>query len=89
MYLFDSKIVSRGYHVYRNSTWQNMKPGQKLQEERQTNNSSKSINSYASAIKIKQQFFDTCSRHCYFFMEEGDNITGYLISTIYTLGQKR
>ena len=67
------------------------KPGRKLKVERETNNSSKSIDSYAYAIKIKHQFFDTwltvqhipreISCHCYFFMEEGGNITGNLIST--------
>ena len=34
MYPFDSKITSRGYHVYHNSTWQNAKPGHKLKMER-------------------------------------------------------
>ena len=92
MFSFDSEIAFRGYHVYRNSTWQNAKSGHKLKVERDTNKSSKSIDPYASAIKIKHQFFDTwltvghipreLSRHCYFFMEEGGNITEHLISKI-------
>ena len=36
MYSFGSKIESRGYYVYCNSTWQNAKPG-KLKVERKTN----------------------------------------------------
>ena len=93
MYSFDSKIASRGYHVYRNSTWQNAKSGDKVKVEIETNKSSKSINPYACAIKIKHKFFDTwltvghipreISRHCYFFLKEGGNITGHLICTNY------
>ena len=69
------------------------KPGHKLKVEIETNKSSKSIDPYACAIKIKHQFFDTwltvrhipreISRHCYFFIEEGGNITEHLIFTIY------
>ena len=43
MYSFDSKIAPRGYHMYSHSTWQNVKPGQKLKVERETNKSLKSI----------------------------------------------
>ena len=66
-----------------------------MKVERETDKSSKSIDPYASAIKIKHQFFDTwltvrhISReilgHCHFFMEEGGNITGHLISTTYKI----
>ena len=92
MYSFASKITSRGYHVCRNSTWQNAKPGHKLKMERQTNKLSKSVDPYVCAIKIKLQFFDTwltvghilreVSLHYYFFME-GGNITRHLISKTY------
>ena len=51
---FDSKIASRGYHVYRNSTWQDAKSGDKVEVEIEANKSSKSIDPYACAIKIKQ-----------------------------------
>ena len=59
--------------------------GHKLKVERETNKLSKSFDPYTCAIKIKHQLFDTwltvghfqrkISRHCYFFMEEGGNIT--------------
>ena len=91
MYSFDGKIASRRYHVYRNSTWQNAKPGHKLKVERETNKLSKSIDPYACAIKIKHQFIDTwltvghipreISCLCYFFVEKGGNITEHFIST--------
>ena len=93
MYSFDSKIACIGYHVYRNSTWQNAKPGHKLKVEREMNKLSKSIDPYACAVKIKHQFFDTwlvmsyiprvVSCHCYFFMKESGNITGHSISITY------
>ena len=77
MYSFDSKIASRGYHMQCNSTWQNAKSGDKVKVEIETNKSSKSIDPYACAIKIKHKFFDTwlakrhilreTSRHFHFF----------------------
>ena len=45
--------------MYHNSTWQNTKSSHKSKVERETNKSSKSIDQYACAIKIKHQFFDT------------------------------
>ena len=93
MYLFDSKVASRWYHVYRNSTWLNAKPGHKMKVERETNKLSKTIEPYACAVKMKHQFFDTwltvqhipreISCLSYFFMEEGGNITRHLVSTTY------
>ena len=59
MYSFDSKIASRGYHVYRNSTWQNVKSGDKVKVEIKMNKPSKSIDPHACTIKIKHKFFDT------------------------------
>ena len=56
MYSFDSKIASKGCYVYRNSTWQNAKSGDKVEIE--THKSSKSIDPYACAITIKHNFFD-------------------------------
>ena len=77
MHSFDSKIPSRGYHVYRNSTWLNANSGDKVKVEIETNKPSKSIDPYACVIKIKHRFFDTwltvghipreISCHCYFF----------------------
>ena len=77
--------------MYRDSTWQNAKPGHKLKVERETNKSSKSISLYACAIKTKHQFFGTwfsmrhipreTSRPCCFIVVS--NITGYYICTTY------
>ena len=79
--------------MYRNSTWQNAKSGDKMKVEIETKKSSKSIDPYACPIKIKHKFFDTwltvghipreISRHCYFFLKECGNVTGHLICTNY------
>ena len=63
--------------MYRNSTWQNAKSGDKVKVEIETHKSSKSTDPYSCAIKIKHKFFDAwltvghiprkTSRHCYFF----------------------
>ena len=93
MFSFDKRIASRGYHVYRNSSWKNAKASQRVTVEKETSATSKSIDPYACAIKIKNRFFDNwitvghipreISGHYYFFMKEGDEISGYLVSTNY------
>ena len=93
MYSFDCKIASRGYHLYRNSTWQNAKPGDKVKIEIEANKSLKSIDPYTCVIKIKHKFFDTwlivghisreLSSYRYFCLKEDGNITGHLICTNY------
>ena len=79
--------------MYYNSTWQNAKSGDKIKVQIETNKSLKSVNPYACAIKIKHKFFDTwltmgyipreISRHCYFLLKDGGNISGHLICTNY------
>ena len=93
MFSFDKITASRGYHVYRNSSWYNAKPGQRVKAEKATSATSKSIDPFACAIKIKNRFFDNwitvghipreTLHHCYFFMKEGGEISGYLVSTNY------
>ena len=79
--------------MYRNSSWKNAKAGQRVKIEKDTSATSKSIDPYARAIKIKNRFFDNwitvghipreISHHCYFFMKEGGEISGCLVSTNY------
>ena len=93
MFSFDKRIASRGYHVYRNSSSKNAKAGQRLKVEKKTSATSKSIDPYACAFKIKNRFLDNwitvghipreILRHCYFFMKEGGEISGYFVSTNY------
>ena len=62
MFSFDKRIASRGYHVYRKSSWKNAKAGQRVKVEKETREA---------------------SRHYYFFMKEGSEISGFLVSTNY------
>jgi len=90
-----AKIASRGYHEYRNSTWRNAKAAESKSRkvEKETSATSKSIDTYACAIKIKNRYFENwitvghipreISRHCYFFIKEGGQISGHLVSTNY------
>ena len=90
---FNSKIAARGYHVYKNTTWKNAKVGQNVQVQVETNKSSKEIDPYACAIRIKNHFFENwmtvghipreISRHCYYFIKEGGSISGHLLSINY------
>lgn len=45
--------------VFRNSTWQSVKPGQNVKVKMKTNKSSKAVHPYVCVIKTKYQFFDT------------------------------
>ena len=93
MFSLDKRIASTGYHVYRNSSWKNAKAGQRVKIEKETSTTSKSIDPYACAIKIKNRFFDNwitvghilreISCNCYFLMKEGGEISGYLVSSNY------
>ena len=62
MFSFDKRIASRGYHVYRKSSWKNAKAGQRVKVEKETRET---------------------SRHYYFFMKKGSEISGYLVSSNY------
>ena len=90
---FDNKIAARGCHVYKNATWKNAKAGQEVKVQVETNKSSKESDPYACAIKVKNNFFDNwmtvghipreISRHCFYFIQEGESISGQLLSTNY------
>ena len=56
MFSFDKRIASRGYHVYRNSSWKDPKAGQRVKVEKETSAKSKCIDPYACAIKVKNRF---------------------------------
>ena len=89
MYSFDAKIASRGFHVYKESTWKNAKIGEKVKVEVETNKKSITVDPYACAIRVKHRFFDTwvsvglipreISRHVYFFIKvEGGLVHGHV-----------
>ena len=84
---FQATIASRGYHVYKETTWSNAKVNEKVKIEIGTNPSSIAIDPYACAVKAKEKYFDRwktfdhvpreISRYIYFYIKkESGKITG-------------
>ena len=48
---FKTKVASRGFHIYKNTTWENVSIGQEISVQWETNEDSKKIDPYCSAIK--------------------------------------
>ena len=93
-YSFDSIIASRGYHVYKETSWSNAKVGEEVKVEVQTNPRSIAKDPYSCAIKAKHEYFVSwktvghipreISRYVYFFIkEEGGRVSGKLKSLSY------
>ena len=94
MYSFKAKIASRGYHVFKETSWSNAKEGDEVKVDLETNKSSKKIYPYACAVRAKEEYFKgwktvghiprEISRHVYFFIKsEGGSVSGTVISTKY------
>ena len=93
-YSFTATVASRGYHVYKNTSWTNAKVGEKVTVEMETKKSSLEVDPYACAIKIKNRFFDSLitvghipreiSWHVHFFIKtEGGKVIGHVKSLTY------
>ena len=54
---FQAKIASRGYHVYKNTTWVDAREGDEVQVEIKTNKESMKVDPYAWAIRVNERFF--------------------------------
>ena len=89
---FQAKVASRGYHVYKETTCRNAMKNEKVTVAIGSNEASKQIDQYCSAIQIKSvESFVTVghihrdiSRHCNFFLkEDGEEINGNVFSTTY------
>ena len=89
---FSSKIASRGYHVYMNTTWQNAFVGERVWVQIENNLTSKQIDPYCCAVNINSggslvtvgHVPREISRFVYFFIrDEGGNVEGTLLSTRY------
>ena len=91
---FEPLFASRGYHVYKNITWENAKVGDKVAVEIETNEYSKRVDPFCCAIKTlfnSSRKLETVghiprevSRHVYFFIkEEGGRVDGSVLSTSY------
>ena len=92
-YSFKAQIASSGYHALKETTWNNVKEGDSVRVDLETNTLSKNVDPYACAICAKNQFFNTRRTvghipieisHVYYFVKtEGGFINGSVISTKY------
>ena len=93
-YNFQATIASRGYHVYKETTWSNAKVNEKVKTEIETNQSLIVTDPYPCAVKAKNKYFDRwktaghvpreISRYIYFFIKkENGKITGNVKSLNY------
>ena len=89
---FQTKVPSRGFHIYKNTTWENVNIGQEVPVQLESNEDSKKIDPYCCAIKtMASGKLETVghiprevSRHTYFYIkEEGGRIDGSVLSTRY------
>ena len=93
-YSFKAQVAARGFHVYRNITWTDVKHGDSVSVEIETNEESKKVDPYSYAIKglvgqppqlktvglIPREI----SRHVFFFLkDENGRIEGTVHSTKY------
>ena len=92
--LFQGKIISCGYHVFKETTWNNVKEGDTVTVDLKTNQLSMNVDLYSCAICVKNQFFNLCktvghipwkiSRRVYYFIKtKGGSVNGSIISTKY------
>ena len=52
VYSFQAKIAACGYHVYKNLAWSNVKQGDFVTEEIETDKASKKIDPYTVLLKL-------------------------------------
>ena len=50
---FKAKITSRGYHVFKETTWNNVKEGDSVKVDLENNKLSKNVDPYACGICAK------------------------------------
>ena len=89
---FQTKVVLRGFHIYKNITWENNNIGQVISVQLEMNEDSKKIGLYYCATKTmvsgKQETASHIPRevstHTYFYIiEKGRRIYGSVLSTGY------
>ena len=51
IFSFQTKVASRGFHIYKNTTWENVNIGQEISVQLETNEDSKKIDPYCCALK--------------------------------------
>ena len=96
VYSFQATVSAQGYHVYKNTTWDQAKVGDKVLVEIESDKNSKEIDPYCCSIRtsVNQQIKTVghipreISRHVYFFVkDEHGHIDGTVKSIDYSLSQ--
>ena len=93
-FYFKAIIASRGYHVYKETSWSNAKINEEVKVELEKNTRSLSTDRNACTIKTKNPYFNgwktvghiprEISHYVYFFIkEENENVSGTLKSLKY------
>ena len=81
---FQIKVASRGFHIYKNTAWENNNIGQEISVHLETNEDSKKIDSYCCAIKtMVSGKLETVGHVPKGIKEEGRRIDGSVLSTRY------
>ena len=89
---FYMKDASLGFHIYQNSTWENVNIGHEISVQLETNKDSKKFDPYCCAMKsMVSEKLETVghiqrevSRHTYFYIkEEEGHIHGSVLPTRY------
>ena len=78
VYSFRARVAAPGYHVYKNTTWDQTKVGDKVLVEIESDKKSKEIDPYCCSIRtlVNQQIKTVghiprkISRHIYFFLKD-------------------
>ena len=78
-FTFTATVASKGYHIYKTTSWINAKDGDKATVELETTASSSETDPYACAIRIKNKYFSNLktvgpiprkiSQHVHYFIK--------------------
>ena len=93
MHSFSVEIGSRGYHVYRNANWTDVRLHQAITVEVETNATSRAYDPYCCKISIRKpdrigpvtvgHIPRELSRYVFYFLHEGGLVTGTVSSVHY------
>ena len=57
VYSFETKIASPGYHIYKETSKSKARDREKVNVELETSQSSKEVDPYPCAIRVKEEYF--------------------------------
>ena len=89
VYSFQSKIASRGYPVYKETSWSKVRDDKEVKVELETSQNFKQVDSFACAVRVKEGYFKGWKtvghipkqifRHVYYFIKTED---GFVNETV-------